>query len=83
MNEGFKEEDFYTVIDKKSAEWLSDSKMSKYLRPETLFGTKFEAYLNQQIPNNAQIRPNNRFVDFEQRDNSELIEIIEKGIIGG
>ena len=22
--------------------------MNKYLRPETLFGTKFESYLNQQ-----------------------------------
>ena len=23
--------------------------MNKYLRPETLFGTKFEGYLNQQV----------------------------------
>lgn len=23
--------------------------MQKYLRPETLFGTKFESYLNQEI----------------------------------
>ena len=47
MNEGFNVDDFKKVIDNKSAEWGKDSKMSKYLRPETLFGTKFESYLNQ------------------------------------
>ncbi len=46
-NEGFTDIDFKTVIDKKCAEWLHDSNMAQYLRPETLFGTKFEAYLNQ------------------------------------
>lgn len=47
FNEGFKKEDFYTVIDKKCNEW-SGTKMEQYLRPETLFGTKFESYLNQR-----------------------------------
>lgn len=47
MNEGFTVDDFKKVIDNKSTEWGKDSKMSKYLRPETLFGTKFESYLNQ------------------------------------
>ncbi|MBU5214508.1 conserved phage C-terminal domain-containing protein [Heyndrickxia oleronia] len=47
-NEGFKLEDFKNVIDKKSTEWLNDPKMNKFLRPETLFGTKFESYLNQK-----------------------------------
>ena len=46
-NEGFTDADFKTVIDKKCAEWLQDGNMAQYLRPETLFGTKFEAYLNQ------------------------------------
>lgn len=44
--EGFRLEDFKEVIDKKSMEWIG-SKMEQYLRPETLFGTKFEGYLNQ------------------------------------
>ena len=44
--EGFKLEDFKEVIDKKAMEWIG-SKMEQYLRPETLFGTKFEGYLNQ------------------------------------
>ena len=46
IEEGFSIDDFYKVIDKKSAEWLGTD-MEKYLRPETLFGTKFESYLNQ------------------------------------
>jgi uncharacterized phage protein (TIGR02220 family) len=47
-NENFTLEDFKTVIDKKTAEWITDKKMNQYLRPETLFGTKFESYLNQK-----------------------------------
>lgn len=45
--EGFKLEDFKKVINIKIAEW-KNSDMDKYLRPETLFGTKFESYLNQK-----------------------------------
>lgn len=48
FNEGFTLEDFKKVIDIKTKEWLSDKDMCKYLRPETLFGTKFESYLNQK-----------------------------------
>ena len=49
VKEKFTLEDFETVIDKKCAEWLGDEKMEKYLRPETLFGTKFESYLNAKL----------------------------------
>jgi uncharacterized phage protein (TIGR02220 family) len=49
VKEGFEVDDFKSVIDTKVAEWKSDEKMSKYLRPETLFGTKFESYLNQSL----------------------------------
>lgn len=45
LAEGFTLEDFITVIDKKCAEWIG-SEWEKFLRPETLFGTKFEGYLN-------------------------------------
>ncbi len=48
LEEKFTEEDFYTVIDKKSNEWIG-TEMERYLRPQTLFGTKFESYLNQNI----------------------------------
>lgn len=43
--EGFTLEDFKTVIDKQCDQWLKTD-MEKYLRPETLFGPKFEGYLN-------------------------------------
>lgn len=46
--EGFELEDFKKVIDNKAASWLNDSKMCKFLRPETLFGNKFEGYLNEK-----------------------------------
>ena len=51
-NDGFNVDDFKIVIDNKTAEWYNDIKMSKFLRPETLFGTKFESYLNQKVINN-------------------------------
>lgn len=47
-NEGFVEDDFYTVIDNKTKEWGRNPEMNQYLRPQTLFGTKFESYLNQK-----------------------------------
>lgn len=49
LNEGYTLDDFIVVIDKKTDEWLEDSEFSKYLCPETLFGTKFEKYLNQKV----------------------------------
>ena len=45
-NEGFTYEDFINVIINKTDEWLGTD-MEKYLTPDTLFGTKFEKYLNQ------------------------------------
>lgn len=54
LKEGFTIEDFQTVIDKKCAEWIG-TEYEKYLRPETLFGTKFESYLNAKI-NSKQTR---------------------------
>lgn len=44
--EGYRLEDFKKVIDCKVTAWALDEKMNEYLRPETLFGTKFESYLN-------------------------------------
>lgn len=45
-NEGFRFDDFKKVILAKCFEWRDNPDMSKFLRPETLFGTKFEGYLN-------------------------------------
>lgn len=46
-NQDFRLDDFKKVIDIKTDEWLNTDS-DKYLRPETLFGTKFESYLNQK-----------------------------------
>lgn len=48
IKEGFSLEDFKTVIDKKTNDWKG-TELEQYLRPDTLFGTKFESYLNQNI----------------------------------
>lgn len=40
-------EDFKRVIDNKVKDWLLDSEYNGKLRPETLFGNKFESYLNE------------------------------------
>ena len=58
LNEGFIYDDFVKVIDKKYDDWHSTD-MAKYLRPETLFGTKFQSYLNEKGANNADNMGNN------------------------
>jgi uncharacterized phage protein (TIGR02220 family) len=46
IKEGFTVDDFKKVIDIKTDEWL-ETEFEKYLRPQTLFGIKFENYLNE------------------------------------
>lgn len=48
FNEGMTTKDFKKVIDNKCNDWVKDPKMHEYLRPVTLFGSKFESYLNQK-----------------------------------
>lgn len=48
MREGNTVDDFKIVIDKKYYEWANTT-MKVYLRPETLFGTKFERYLTEDV----------------------------------
>lgn len=48
LNDGFTVKDFKTVHMKKAQEWRSNSEMVKFLRPETLYGNKFEGYLQQK-----------------------------------
>ena len=63
INNGFTIEDFKKVIDKKSQEWLGTD-FEKFLRPETLFGNKFEGYLNQKIKGGS----SNVFLDIMKND---------------
>ena len=48
LEEGFSVDDFKSVIDKKCTAWKG-TEYEQYLRPETLFGTKFESYLNAKV----------------------------------
>lgn len=48
FDEGYTVEDAKKVIDNKVSHWLNDPEMKKYLRPETLFSTKFDSYLNEE-----------------------------------
>ena len=48
LKEGFTLDDFKKVIQVKTA-WLNDKSMHKYYRPTTLFGGKFEDYLNESL----------------------------------
>ena len=64
FNEKFTVDDFKKVIDNKVADWnrepeKGEKDMRPYLRPETLFGTKFESYLNSKPAAKATARRNN------------------------
>lgn len=65
-NKKYTVDDFKAVIDKKVAEWKG-TEMEKYIRPETLFGTKFESYLNQKETTGR----NSKIGEYMQRDYSK------------
>ena len=46
INEGYNLQDFKNVVDTKIEDWLNTDS-AKYIRPETLFGNKFDGYLNE------------------------------------
>ena len=48
LKEGYTLDDFRKVIFVKSTKWIG-TKMEDYLTPNTLFGQKFESYLNENI----------------------------------
>jgi uncharacterized phage protein (TIGR02220 family) len=54
VREGYGWHDFKMVIVGRWEAWKDDKKMSEYIRPSTLFGTKFEEYLSAA---KAQARP--------------------------
>jgi hypothetical protein len=54
------------VVDAKVATWRDDSKMREYLRPQTIFGTKFESYLNAAPAPKPQPVDEGPVVDFSQ-----------------
>lgn len=73
MNEHFTVDDFKIVINKMCTEWMGTN-MEKYLRPETLFGTKFESYLNQTLSKSeTEIRIDNVNALIDQYEREEMV----------
>jgi len=70
LQEGYNIDQMKYVIDVKASQWLN-SDMEKYLRPETLFGNKFENYLNEQINNNSSNISDKRIRSAEETINTD------------
>ena len=45
LNEGYSEEECIRVVHNKVIDWFDNPDMKDFLRPSTLFGTKFDGYL--------------------------------------
>ena len=67
LKEGFTVEDFKKVISNKCTEWMG-TEWEKFLRPETLFGTKFENYLNAPPRRSGQKASPYHFMERERED---------------
>ena len=67
LKEGFTVEDFKKVISNKCTEWMG-TEWEKFLRPETLFGTKFENYLNAPPRRSGQKESPYHFMEREKED---------------
>lgn len=76
--EGATLEDFKAVIDRQAKEWLNTDR-AKYLRPETLFGTKFDGYLHAPEARAAPKKSAQQFNAFHQRDQD--YDAIQKAMI--
>lgn len=93
LKDGFTVDDFKTVIDKKVKAWKG-TLFEQYLTPFTLFGDKFEIYLNQNVPTTSSTNVNNsyepknnyksnkslRFHNFKGRDCD--YDALEKKLLG-
>ena len=77
-NEGYTLEDFERVIDNKVATWkgvtFQDGTLGdRYLQPTTLFGGKFDGYLNETQPKKA-----SKTIDEEMGGNDKYQQYLER-----
>lgn len=72
FNEGQQLDDFKRVIDVKSKQWLNNPEMSKYLRPQTLFGNKFDEYLNESLSNSQKPKQTTNTKSFDDINWNEI-----------
>jgi len=85
MSEGFTVENFITVNEKKVKQWLHDPEMSKYLRPATLYGNKFDGYLNEVVcdlpATNSNSLNKNKFQSADERRIESNKKIFEESLV--
>ena len=84
LAEGYVVEQFKKVIDIKKSHWFKDPNMDEYLRPETLFGTKFESYLNSKpkTKQNSEMSAEERLKHFQQAREAKMI-CHSRGVLNG
>lgn len=81
-HKGYTEDQMLEVIDKKAADWLGDPKVEQYLRPSTLFGQKFEQYLNQPDSARKKERDEARSREQAREQTRKQVEIYEQKLTG-
>ncbi len=85
MSEGFTVENFITVNEKKVKQWLHNPEMSKYLRPATLYGNKFDGYLNEVVcdlpATNSNSLNKNKFQSADERRIESNKKIFEESLV--
>jgi len=85
MSEGFMVENFISVNEKKVKQWLHDPEMSKYLRPATLYGNKFDGYLNEVVcdlpATNSNSLTRNKFQSADERRIENNKKIFEESLV--
>ena len=83
INAGASEDDFYKVIDNMVSNWKDDPKMDQYLRPVTLFGTKFDSYLNtkpkQQNEDKLPVYDTSKNKTLSDDEMEHLLGLVRKG----
>lgn len=79
LKEGYTVDEFKTVVDNKVKAWGHDDKMRQYLRPETLFSTKFETYLNDTETERQRARREDHESDEKQREAIRRAGTVEIG----
>ncbi|MGR5900833.1 conserved phage C-terminal domain-containing protein [Bacillus cereus] len=84
LAEGYKVEQFKKVIDIKKSHWFGDAKWDEYLRPETLFGTKFESYLNSKpkTKQHSEMSAEERLEHFQKKQRNKMI-CHSRGVLNG
>lgn len=75
IKEGFTLQDFKDVIDGMIAKWGKDEKMHVYIRPETLFGNKFNSYLvaSKEVLTSKKVNDGSKNFEYNPTNDANLL----------